>query len=485
MKNLLLKLILVLVTFSISCSIGIAQNVVELGDRRELFVDTFLIAQLNNASLQMHHPRNEGSVLKFNKPWEGNFSAYCTILKDGDLFRAYYRGVREAGKDTKDDEVTCYAESVDGINWVKPDLGIYEIHGTQKNNVILAHAAPVTHNFCPFIDTNPNAKPEQKYKALGGTKKSGLIAFASADGIHWKKLQEQPVFTKGIFDSQNVAFWSVSEQKYVCYFRTWTGDGYKGFRSVGRTTSDDFIHWSEPQDMTFGDTPLEHLYTQQTSPYYRAPQIYVAIGARFMPNRQVLTEAQARALDVNPKYFKDCSDAFFMTSRGESKYDRTFMESFIRPGIGLQNWVSRSNYPALNVVQTSPTEMSVYVNENYAQPTAFLNRYSMRIDGFASLTAGYYGGEMVTKPFMFDGKELEINYSTSAAGGIKIEIQDEDGNPIPGFSLEDCQEIIGNEISGIVSWKDKSDVSRLAGKPIRLCISLKDADLYSFKFNRK
>ena len=476
---------LIVIIFSGTCFFQMhAQQPIQIKDHRELFVDTFLIAQIHNATLQMHHPINEGPVFKFDKPWEGNFSAYCTILKDGDLFRAYYRGMREAGNDGKDAEVTCYAESRDGIHWEKPNLHIYEVKGTMENNVILAHAAPVTHNFCPFIDTNPNAKPEQKYKALGGTKKSGLIAFVSPDGIHWEKLQEKPVFTKGVFDSQNVAFWSTSEQKYVCYFRTWTGEGYNGFRSVGRTTSDDFIHWSEPQDMTFGNTPLEHLYTQQTSPYYRAPQIYVAIGARFMPKRQVLTEAQARALDVNPDYFKDCSDAFFMTSRGGNKYDRTFMESFIRPGIGLQNWVSRSNYPALNVVQTSPTEMSVYVNENYAQPTAYLNRYSLRIDGFVSLAAGYNGGEMITKPFVFNGKELEVNYSTSAAGGIKIEIQDEEGNPIPGFTMTDCQEIIGNEISRTVSWKGKTDVGSLSGKPVCLHIFLKDADLYSFKFNR-
>ena len=484
--TLLIKKSFVILVFVLgNISLVDAQSIAELKDRRELLVDTFLIAQLNNTSLQMHHPRNEGSVFKFDKPWEGNFSAYCTVLKDGDLYRAYYRGVREAGKDEKDNEVTCYAESADGINWVKPDLGIYEVNGSRNNNVILAHAAPFTHNFSPFIDSNPKVNPEEKYKALGGTQKSGLTAFVSADGIHWEKIQEEPVFTKGLFDSQNVAFWSESEQKYICYFRIWTGEGYHGFRSVGRTTSDDFIHWSEPLNMTFGDTPLEHLYTQQTSPYYRAPHIYVAIGARFMPNRQVLTEEQARALEVNPKYFKDCSDAFFMTSRGGNKYDRTFMESFIRPGIGLQNWVSRSNYPALNVVQTNPTEMSVYVNENYAQPTAFLNRYSMRIDGFVSLSAGYDGGEMQTKPFIFEGSELEINYSTSAAGGIKIEIQDREGDPIPGFTLDDCQEIIGNEISRIVSWNGRSNISDLAGKPVRLYIYLKDADLYSFKFNKK
>jgi len=140
-----------------------AQNVVSIQNRRELFVDHFLIEKLTNAEVQMHKPRNEGKVLFFDHPWEGNFSGYCTVIKDGDVFRAYYRGIREAGNDASDNEVTCYAESEDGINWVKPELGIYEIDGTRKNNVILAHAAPATHNFSPFVDKNirPWAGPEK------------------------------------------------------------------------------------------------------------------------------------------------------------------------------------------------------------------------------------------------------------------------------------------------------------------------------------
>src|SRR5690606_7623057 len=133
---------------------------------------------------------------------------------------------------------------------------------------------------------------------------------------------------------------------------------------------------------------------------------------------------QAKALNVNPAYFKDCSDAIFMTTRGGSAYDRTFMQSFIRPEIGLENWLSRSNYPVLNVVQTSPKELSVYVNESYAQPTAHIKRYALRLDGFASLQAKFNGGDATTKPFVFKGKQLEINYSTSAAGYVRVEILD-------------------------------------------------------------
>ena len=88
--------------------------------------------------------------------------------------------------------------------------------------------------------------------------------------------------------------------------------------------------------MSFGDTPREHIYTNQTHPYFRSPHIYLAVAARFLPGRQVLSAEEAGRVNVNPNYFKDCSDAVLMTSRGGNIYDRTFMEGFIRPGIGLQ-----------------------------------------------------------------------------------------------------------------------------------------------------
>lgn len=453
-------------------------EVIQLGNKREIFVDNYLIEKLNGVQIVLHSPVDTGPVFSFDKPWEGIFSTYCTILKEEGFYRAYYRGSSKADKPYTNEEFTCYAESKDGIHWEKPELRLFEVNGTFENNVVLANEAPVHHNFSPFIDTNPRIFSGQKYKALGGNSKLGLFVYSSPDGLHWKKLHPQAVIINGKFDSQNVAFWSESEQCYVCYLRTTNN----GFRSVSRATSLDFIHWSDPVVMTFGDTPLEHLYTQQTSPYFRASHIYVAIGGRFMPGRQILTEEQAKALNVNPKYFKDCSDAYLMTTRGGSVYDRTFMEAFIRPGIGLDNWVSRSNYPALNVVQTAPSEMSVYVNQDYAQPTAHLHRYSLRLDGFTSITAPYKGGEVLTKPFTFSGHELEINYSTSAVGEIRFEIQDETGQPVPGFTLEDSQRIIGNEISKIVLWNGEGDLKNLAGKTVRLRIYMKDADLYAIRF---
>jgi len=458
-------------------------NPLDIGNRRELFIDHYLVNKFIDTRLVLHKPRDEGEVIQFDKTWEGPFCGYCTVINDGGNYKAYYRGIPEAGHDGNSKEVTCYAQSKDGITWEKPNLAIYEIMASRENNVILANDAPFSHNFSPFLDTNPECKIEEKFKAVAGTIKSGLLGFTSKDGIHWKKIAAKAIFRKGIFDSQNVVFWSQEEKCYICYFRTWTRNGFSGIRTISRTTSKDFIHWAEPKRMDFGYTPLEHLYTNQTHPYFRAQHIYVAIAARFMPKRQVLSEEQALRLKVNPKYFKDCSDVIFMTSRGGNSYERTFMESFIRPAIGLENWVSRSNYPALNVVQTGAEEMSIYVNQNYAQPTAHLRRYSLRLDGFSSIRASYSGGEMITKLLTFNGKQLAINFATSAAGEIRVEIQDKDRKPIPGFTLSECQALIGNTIKQVVNWKNGSDVSKLAGKEIRLRFSLKDADLYSLKFD--
>lgn len=465
---------------------------VDIGTRRELFTDRFLFEQLNNLHLQLHEPRDEGPVLYFDKPWEGPQAGYVTLLKDGDRIRMYYRGISAPGPDGSDHERCCVAESADGITWTKPSVGLYEFAGSTSNNIVLASAAPVTHNFCPMLDNRPGVSAVERFKAVGGTGKA-LFAYVSADGLKWTRQQESPILGPDqipfpfihLFDSQNVVFWSSSEDAYLCYFRVWDG-----IRRIARSTSKDFRSWTPAvmMEQRHDDgispeqaAPVEHLYTNQTSPYFRAPHLYLAIAARFFEGRQVLTAEQARAIQVDPDYFRDTSDAVFMTSRGGHVYDRTFLEGFLRPGLGPQNWVSRTNYPALNPLQTGPAELSVYVNQDYAQPTAHVRRYSLRLDGFTSVRAGATEGELLTRPLIFSGDSLSINFSTSAGGGMFFELLDASGIPVPGFTRNDCQEQIGNEIDRIVTWKSGHDLSAIRGRVVRLRCLMRDADFYSFQ----
>jgi len=461
---------------------------VDIGTRRELFVDDLLIGELNGVELKLHEPKLRPRV---TPPRPSGH--YATMMKDGDTFRFYYRGDKVPGMHWRngwgkyhENEVTLYAESKDGITWSEPDLGVYQIKSMPKGNVVLDVTEDtflVTHNFSPFIDTRPGVPKEERYKALGGGRyppenwgswsapdertklrekygPGGLKAFASADGIHWRLLKKEPVLNEeiGNYDSQNVAFWSEAEGQYVCYFRIMRN----GLRSIRRSTSEDFLNWTEPIDME-ANQPGEHLYTNGTHPYFRAPHIYIALPTRFQTNRGSIT------------------DIVFMSTRpGASHFDRTFKEALIRPGVGPSGWGNRSNYIAWGVVPTGPTEMSLFMYGG--------GHYTLRTDGFISVHAGFEEGEFVTKPFTFSGKELEINYSTSAAGMMRVEIQDaETRKAIHGFSLEDSRKIWGDEIARIVKWGEgdqgNSDVSSLAGKPVRLRFVMNEADLFAIKFN--
>ena len=479
----------------------------EIGSRRELFVDNYLIDQMNDVSLRLHHPRPAEPAITFGKG-EAGFGGYSTVLKDGDVYRMYYRGVWGGGEGSSDHtEITLYAESRHGVNWNKPDLGLYDIPNLSPNNTVIPNDPHLqtAHNFIPFLDTRPGIPASERYKALAGSfvgidtkdARNGFNAFVSADGVRWKMLTEEFVINPAHFgvhtDHSSVpAFWSDSEDCYVAYLRIrvdenlqpLTSHDGRSIRWIGRTTSNDFLNWSEVVPMNPGDAPLEQLYTNQTQPYFRAPHIYLAFPKRFNHNLVVLPEDEFDRYEVSTGQRQGVSEGVFMTSRGGTNFDRTFMEAFLPPGLDRQNWVARNNMAACGIVPTAPEEISIYYLQHNSQPTSHLRRHTLRTDGFVSVKAPYRGGELVTKPLIFNGKALEINFATSIVGNIRIEIQDIGGQPIPDFKLADANEIVGDEIARDASWKGVhgSDVSQLAGQLVRLRFVMKDADLYAIRF---
>lgn len=458
---------------------------IQIGSDLQPVVDNWLIENMKGTRLQLHGPIPREAVFRFDAPWEGGQSAYVTILKDGKQFRMYYRGGGDLGR-----EYTCMAEGPDGIRWTRPSLGLFECNGSRNNNIIWTgsrKAYDESHNFSPFIDQNPAAPASQRYKAVTltkvgapeGKRKNALMAFVSPDGIHWKRLREEPIITEGAFDSHNTAFWDTAAKQYVCYLR----ETQKGKKSISRTTSPDFIRWSRPELLDFGGTPIEHFYTNGIVPYFRAPHVYIGLPMRFVhPKDRDTIGLERRKTD-------GFSDAVFMSSHDGLHWNRTFMEAFIRPGLDRQNWggAHGNNTPSWGLVQTGEDELSIYWAEHYDNYPAKeiipqLRRGALRLDGFVSAYAPYAGGECVTKPLVFDGRKLALNVSTSAVGSVRVEIQNVDGKPSPGFALDDCIEIWGDELARVVAWKGGTDVSKLAGRPVRLRFVMKDADIYAFQF---
>ena len=437
-----------------------ARKVADIGSRRELFVDDYLIDRLKGAELKMHKPAAQEVALVCDAPWEGNTSNYFKFFADEARFRIYYRGSHyDENKKPVHPEFTCYAESKDGLSWEKPKLGLFEFGGSKDNNIVWSGKG--SHNFTPFKDANPKSPPEARYKALTRGQ-GGLNALQSADGIRWSLMGKGYVITDGAFDSQNLAFWDAERGEYRAYWRYFTEP--KLLRAIRTATSRDFLRWENQADLTYGDAPSEQLYTNAIEPYFRAPHLFVGFPTRFLWRHQ----------QVEP---------LLMTSRDGVQFKR-WPEPLIPITAPKDRDGNRSNYMTSGLLQLpgKPNELSVYATEAYyTGPGTRVRRFTFRTDGFVSVHAGNGGGELVTKPVRFAGKELTINFASDVKGNVRVEIQDAAGKAIPGFALADCKIMAGDAIEQKVRWTNGSDVSSLAGQTVRLRFELRDADLYAFQ----
>jgi hypothetical protein len=479
-------------------ALSAADPPIQIGDRLEPFVDRHLIESTDGVTLTLGQPRPEEIVLTFDNPWEGGASAaYPTVIKDGKAFRRYYRGGARAadGLFKSNTEITCYAESADGITWVKPKLGLVPFEGSTDNNIILApDRRGFSHNFTAMLDDRPGVPPAERYKGVGAGSRGevGLLRFVSPDGIHWKIYSDEVIFPGYKLDSCNVLSWLPAENCYAIYMRAWSVGGTPdvpkprdAYRTIARATSQDFKQWSTPERMQFtGDAKPTNLYTNATAPYFRAPHIMIGLPHRVV-SEEVVPRSELESYGVSLRAIGvSIGDVMLLTSRGGTTYDRTFMEGFVRPGPERGAWHARSLFASMGIVPTSDSEMSFYVSTNYMLPSHHIRRYSLRTDGIASLRAPLAGGTVTTKPVVFSGGKLLLNDWTSAAGSIRVELLSESGQPLPGYGMKDGKPIIGNELAREVTWAGDRNASELVGTPVKLRFRIADADLYSLRFGR-
>jgi hypothetical protein len=382
----------------------------------------------------------------------------------------YYRGSHWDTNAKKEPhrEVTCYAESRDGVNWVKPKLGLFQFNGSSENNIVLDGLG--THCFVAFKDQNPNVSSRVLYKGISrgwpiGEK--GLYVYGSPDGFNWKLMNESPVILDGYFDSQNLAFWDSYTNQYRDYHRTFVD----GVRAIMTSTSSDFIHWSKPVLLEYQKGfPVQHLYTNAVLPYGRAPHLMIGFPSRYLPN-----EGQR----VEPT---------LMISRDGVRFHR-WLDAVVPESAPKDRRGNRSNYMAWGLVEIPgrPNHLSVYASEAYyTGPDSRLRRFEYRKDGFVSIRAGRKVGDIITKAFVLGdlAERLTLNFQAKQNGFIKVAIEEADGKPIGGFSDSDCSILTGDSLEHQVSWNGNADISHLIRKHpiVRLRFKMKNSDLFSMRF---
>ena len=442
------------------------------GTQLQLFIDDYVLENLSgDAKKILIEPTPREVVLTTDAPWEGNTCAYYTIFRDGNLFRMYYRGSHQDQKTKKAGhrEVTCYAESKDGINWEKPDLGLFSFNGSKKNNIVWDGLG--SHCFVAFRDTNPNCAKEAKYKGIGAAyppkRKLGLYAFQSPDGKNWKQIRKDPVVSQfhWAYDSQNVAFWDNNANLYREYHRVY----HQEKRAIMTSTSKDFINWTKPKLLRYQEgIPPQHLYTNAVQPYARDRSLLIGFPTRYLPDQESRVEP------------------ILMASRDGLSFYR-WQEPVIPESAPKDRRGNRSNYMAWGMVELPdrPKHFSVYATEAYKTGMdSRLRRFEYRKDGFVCVRGGSESGQIVTKPFKLGNlaERLTLNFKTLKGGYLLVGLESMDGKKIKGHEIESCKALEGDSLSKTVTWKKGSDISYLDGKNLRLRIELKNAELYSFQF---
>ena len=332
-------------------------------------------------------------------------------------------------------------------------------------------------NISVLLDPNQKAGSGTRYKMI--SRVGGITGFVSGDGIRWTPVATNPLLSKGPFDSHNTLLWDDERERYVIYLRgvdpSLPGPFKGGRRAIRRSESSDFLHWTEPRLVFTADEqdpPDFHLYTNAAVKYSRAASAF------FMFPMILYTD---RSYPGAP--YPGLSDVRFAYSRDGIQWERNYRQPYLTPGPDERNWLDRNPIVGQGVIRTGRGELSLYYSDLFRDRESRIRRATLRVDGFVSVDGPYEGwGEFTTRPLLFQGKELELNFKTGGGGAIQVEIRNEQGETLDGFQLEDCLPMVGDRIDGVVRWKSSADLSGLAGEPVRLRVRLRDAEIYAFRF---
>ncbi|MBO4423463.1 MAG: hypothetical protein J5879_08490 [Clostridia bacterium] len=497
-------------------------KVVDIGPGRQVFWDDHLIDdEHTDAVLRINRPVKLEPPFEFDAEWEGNWLSYANISYFDGVYRMYYItgsaiGVSDMETDTGR-SLVCMIESRDGIEWYRPVLNITEWKGSKENNIVLQSEENLIDNFFVFVDENPNCPANEKVKATSMIERKEkslsegrreLWCYTSPDGLHFKKafkMTDSSVPNGGIFDSLNVAFYDKIKGKYLAYVRglhDGPGRGTAGgLRDIRYMESDDLRVWSDPVNLCFGDSDDVELYTNNVSRYYRAPHVFVGFPTRYTERHWLVknfdhlggqknaADRRAAASMFGEREGYVITDGLFMCSHDGVNFHK-FDEALFTPGPEHDyNWVYGDCYPAYGMIETKrpypydTTELSMYLFEGHLRvKPQRLYRYVIRLDGFASYHADYKKKTVTTKPLMFEGDTLTLNFSTSGAGYIYVRVLDFYGKPIDGYT---SHEIFGDAYDRPVVFPGGFELSRIQGMPVRLEFTMSDADIYSMDFTSK
>lgn len=513
---------------------------ITIGSQRQVFIDGRFVTHAHGTTLTVHPPvKSEQITLEADHPDQTLIERNGTVLLVNGVYRMWYAsfprnrdtwpaGERHAPTDPYPlKSYPCYAESKDGIHWTKPDLGVPPPYPGAERNIVPVvdeHGHPLQLDDVGMVFLDPTAPPDSRFRMVEHyhnrpAKQDWLNILSSADGRHWRRTYAHVLdyrSPKHQLDSPNVIFWDDRIHQYVAYVRrNLRSPGNQG-RTVARSASADLAHFPQVEDSppvlkwdaldphaTVDGRRLDLMdfYTSAAFKYPDAQDAYFAFPSAYYHFTRGVLQPFADDAPTNA----GTTDIQFAASRDGIHWYRYNRRPFVATGL-RGSWDSMLLYMFRGAVP-SPDGRHLYMyysgsdcchgwdrdvrNQRIlraaglapTQDVSRVSRLTLRRDGFVSAHAAYTGGEFTTPPLRFAGNQLVLNVDTSANGEVRVEIEDENGAPLRGFTLGDADRIFtANETNCPVSWRGQTDLSALAGQPIRLRFVMRDCDLYAFQF---
>ncbi len=497
-------------------------STLDIGTQKQLFMDDYIIESMEPRVYRlMNQPQKyrNNPVIRLDEDWEhkGGLShgGDCgQILYDPDLKLYRFYGMM-VNWDWSERWI-FYAESKDGIHWVKPKLGQVKYLGYDTNFIGLSFDSKA-HSNAVFRD--PAAKREaERYKMLYFQERNGKVSMYpgySADGLDWKAYDVDRPAVPYWSDTNNNLLWDAKRERYVLYLRTFNKlsrwmDPEPIYPEDARTrtasfaTSIDFLNWDSPPAIRDADDRFLSFHADEKDPvgsrdFYTLEVLPYAGGyVGFTSVYHNMFGVAPAAMDTGKAQspWMDRMDVQLLWSRDAVKFERVGERRVFIPNGPAGSWDEDLVYSVHNgIVREDLGEIWIYY-EGFSGHHWFYHRQEhqrgqvglaiLRLDGFVSVTGQ---GAMTTRPLTFQGNVLRINatgvdkYVGPGYGTVRVEILDaKTGSSIEGFEEKSSDPFGEDRIDHNVTWKGASDVSALQGRSIQLRFHLDKAKLFAFRF---
>lgn len=472
--------------------------VIPVNTGRQLFVDTFLIAETDLTPV-FHTPDfyQGNPVLEPTEEWEKTIEGapYAAPFSDGiwyddrdGKFKMWYlAGAGSMHKEERQTFYTCYAESADGEHWRKVNQDI--VPGTNIVDTCNRDAATV------WLDRE-ESDPARRYKFFNIERRKGdrrwqMILKYSPDGIHWSR----GVAQSGDMGDRTTAFYNPFTKKWVMSLRAGTPVSSRSRYYIENSDPEMLVslaHRTKPdaddKNIVFWFTPddkeLRHERFPEVEPgiynFDAIPYESIMLGfysAWAGPENRVCEQEGIQKRNVLSLGY----------SRDGFHFSRPTHQPFmnVNESEGAWNW---GNMQSVNGVPLIVGDSLYFYCSGRRLNDIMWDSYTstglakLRRDGFVSMHAGAGEGSLTTEPIVFDGKYLFVNADVKGRKAqLLVEVLDADGNPVEGYAKADCTGVKRTDSTkAMITWRNHEDLSALAGQPVRLRFYLKDGDLYSF-----